>query len=55
LLWLPLADSADSTLRVPLDQVHIDSKDVATGVLMLAGGLDIDGMVDIDLVAFDSE
>jgi hypothetical protein len=27
----------------------------ASGMLMLAGGLDIDGMVGIDLIAFDSE
>jgi hypothetical protein len=41
--------------RISLDQVHIDAKDIATGMLMLAGGLDIDGMDDIDLIAFDSE
>jgi hypothetical protein len=37
------------------DQVHIDAKDIASGMLMLAEGLDIDGMADIGLIAFDSE
>jgi hypothetical protein len=32
LLWLPLAAIADSKLRMPLDQVHIDAKDIATGM-----------------------
>ena len=30
-------------------------KDIATGMLTLAGGLDIDEADDIDLIAFDSE
>jgi hypothetical protein len=47
--------SAESTLRIPLDQLHVDAKDIADGTLMLAGGLDIDGMDNIDLIAFDSE